>query len=87
MTPAMKTRTMIMISRKYPAATALGRDEPTRLPARLAPPRSACLLPSGAVMTTLTAFAIRRIASRDAKSTRHRAPSAAIRPAAVEQSP
>jgi hypothetical protein len=80
----MKTRTMIMIRRKYAAATALGRDEPTRLPT---PPRSASLPPSGAVMTTLTAFAIRRIASRDEKSTRHRAASATIRPAAVEQSP
>jgi len=62
MTPTRKTCTMIMISRNDAAATAPDRDEPARRSARPVPPRLASLLPPRAAPT---AFAIRRIPSRD----------------------
>ena len=83
----MKTRTTNIISPRHAVATALDGDEPVCLPPHLARPGSACQLLPGVVMAMLTTIATRRFASRNAKSTEHRASTYAIRLGVLEQSP
>ena len=83
----MKPRTTDIISPGYTAATALDGEEPACLPARLALPKSASQLLPAVVMAMLTAVAVRRTASSDARSIQQRASTRPISLAGIEQSP